>query len=120
MNKKGQVLVVFIAILPIIILLFAYIFDTAYMEGEKKSLDSVAKTSVEYLDKGYEINLVEKYIKDSDKKIIIKEIDSDNLSVVLEKKIDSYFGKILGLDEYLVKSSMKGKINNNKLLVEKR
>lgn len=120
MGKKGQALVLFVMILPIIVMLFAYIFDQSLIIIENKKLESIAKDSITYMyeEKGY--SDIKNFIKENDKNIKIKNIDIDNLSIKLEKNINSYFGKILGFDNYKIKQNKKGIIKDNKLYIEKR
>ena len=51
MNNKGQTLVLFVVLLPVILILLAFVFDTAYMSMESNRLNDIAKTSVKYIVK---------------------------------------------------------------------
>lgn len=107
MNKKGQSLVLFIALLPIVIMLFAFVFDNALISIEKRKLNTIANSSIDYMEKGISIDNISKYVKDNDENIKIKKIDKDDKEIELEVVIDSYFGKILGFNNYRINSNIK-------------
>ena len=83
MNKKGQTLVIFVIILPIIIMLFEII-----------NLDVIHNTQLT------------EFIKANDKKIKINIKDND---IILKKEIGSVFGRIIGKTTYKIESWEKGK-----------
>ena len=51
MNNKGQTLVFFVALFPVILIIFAFVFDSAYMIMEKNKLNDISKTSIKYFFK---------------------------------------------------------------------
>jgi len=81
MNNKGQTLVVFVIILPIILMIFTLIIDLGFLYIEKRNIDNNVYDSVEYyLDNINDINIETKVKKLLNKNI--KNIDdiliSDN------------------------------------------
>ena len=70
--------------------------------------------------KNYSNEKIYDYISSNDKDVVIKNIDKEKLEIDLYKKVDSYFGSIIGIDKYDVESSFKGIVKDNKLLIEKR
>ena len=117
MNNKGQTLVFFVILIPLVLIIFAFIFDYSYMIREQNRLEDIGRSGLNYL-------LIESRNKDEVLKVI-KENDSDidvkfnGLNeVFLEKEIDSIFGKIIGFDNYKIKVSLKGEVNDNKLIIE--
>lgn len=119
MNNKGQTLVLFVALLPFIFILFAFSFDFAKLYQEKERVDSIAESSLRYmLDEGRPIFKVKKNIVKNDKDIIIKKISTSD--ICLEKKVSSVFTNIILKDGFNIKSCFKGKMINNKLIIEKK
>ena len=106
MNNKGQSLVLFVIILPIIILLFIYLFDLANLTGEKIKLDNIAKQSITYLKEDKDILKVQNYIIKNDKEI--KIININETEVHLEKEVPSIFGKNIGFKSYKIEIHKKG------------
>lgn len=110
MNKKGQVLVIFVILLPLLLLFSAYVVDTTIINYNKNRLDNINKIVDDYIkDKdGVNKSDIEDLLKKNDKDIVIKNMDLDNnIDITLEKEIDSIFGKFIGKDKYIIKSNIK-------------
>lgn len=119
MNNKGQTLVLFVVLLPVILILLAFVFDTAYMSMEKNKLNDIAKTSLKYVVKdNKDINEVKKVIKENDNKIKIEKITNNN--VYLKKEIKPIFGQIIGFQKYSLKTNLYGKMEGNKLIIKEK
>ena len=69
MKNKGQALVLFVLLLPIMILMLSYIIDIGYMSVSKKKIDN---TIQEIIENSLENNLNEEEIKN----LLIKNIDN--------------------------------------------
>lgn len=119
MNNKGQSLVLFICLIPILVVLFAYIFDSALIVSENIKLEDIAHTSLEYLFDGKSEDTVREYIlkNDASIKIIELNVNDDNVSIHLQKIIDSYFGKTVGFDTYEINGKFNGYKKNNKVII---
>lgn len=48
MNRKGQVLISFVLLLPLFVLLLAYVLDNGLLLAEKTSLDQINKEAISY------------------------------------------------------------------------
>jgi hypothetical protein len=125
MNRKGQVLVFFIILIPILVALAAYSVDMTYIYYRSTKLNNLNHMVLEY---GL------KHIKDTDvrKKMddLLDKNDSDiddyeiviidnKISISANKKIDSIFGKAINIDVYHLSSSYVGYISNGKIVIEK-
>lgn len=78
MNKKGQVLVVFILLIPVFLTLFALVIDLGMLYKEKKHIDSSLKTATNYGLK----HITEIDVKDKVETLIYKNInDTSNVDV---------------------------------------
>ncbi len=115
MNKKGQVLVLFVLFIPIIIFTLILVFDSAYITINNNRLNNIAKDSVKYLvvDKKPSVE-IEKFIKANDENIEIVEITDD--TVYLKHSLDPIFGRFMGYDRYELEIRLHGYIENNKLI----
>ena len=123
MNNKGQTLVLFIIFIPILIMLAAFVIDTGLIIKESTRLKATTKTILK--DVYYKENLNEEMITNLFKENNIK---TDNLEInILENqitvknayKIESIFGKLIGLEEYNVKVALTIKEENNELKIIK-
>ena len=78
MNNKGQVLVIFVILLPIFLMIFTFVIDLGMLSIEKRKIDNNTYDAVEYYldsnDKEKTIKLIENNIENI--KVDIK--DSEN------------------------------------------
>lgn len=125
MNNKGQTLVIFVVFLPIIIIIMATVVDVSLMYYQKNKLDNINMMVTEYGINHFEDNdnnlKLESLIYENDKDIEIKKIliDDSRIEIILNKKIKSIFGKIIGLEEYEITSKYIGTNIDNKKEIKK-
>ena len=124
LNNKGQSLVMFILIIPIILLLLVLIYDVAGALYEKNRLSNTSYLACEYaldnIDSIDENNVIEYILKNSDNLNNISVIFKDGLvDIELDKNIKGVFGKSLNFDLVEVKSKYKGSIVNGKKNIER-
>lgn len=86
MNNKGQVLVVFVILLPILLLIFTFVVDVGLLSIEKRKISNNTYDAVEYylenLDKEKTINLLNSNLED----IKIDIIDEDIYVIIYVEK----------------------------------
>ena len=93
-NNKGQSIVIFVIMLPIIMLAVAYFYDVSKMNYEKNRLNSIA--------------LLAKDSSDTDSCDIVKQNDKDidciinDNKITLKKEINSIFGIVIGKEKYKI------------------
>ena len=109
MNNKGQVLVLFIMILPVLLLGAAVLIDSSYMVYQKNRLDNINYDVLNSLKDKTSLTEeeIERLISMNDAEIVNKDIVIDD-TITIDNYIyvDSIFGKIIGFDEYKVSSSV--------------
>ena len=126
MNKNsGQVLVLFILILPLIFMLLGLTIDVGFSYLEKRKVDNVVNEAINYA-----FNNEDNKILENAKKYINKNIDEiDNLNVVLEddaikveltKKQKSLFNDIFNKNNNLISSNWYGYKEDNKIKIIKQ
>ena len=114
-NRRGQVLVLFIMILPVLLIGIACLIDSSYMLYQKNRLDHINMDVLNSV--GSDINTdeeeIERLILMNDAKIVNEDISIEKTDTMVSNiKIDNYiyidsiFGKLIGFDEYKVKSSI--------------
>lgn len=123
MNKHGQAIVVFVLIIPLLLMLGAFLVDNSYMAYKNNELKNVTKEIIVYHLK--KKNMTEEEINNyySDNGILIDSLNvnyENGISIEVKSSIDSYFGKIINLQEYKIKVSLRGFVENNKVIIEKR
>ena len=117
MDSKGQTLVIFIIILPVIILGVSYLVDTGLMYIGRSKLISTCKVIIdEYYDEEISDSKVEEYLEKNDINYTDYKVNrNNNLSIEVESKIDSIFGKVVGIKEYEISVKVTGYKEEDKL-----
>ena len=87
MNNKGQTLVIFVIILPIIVLGIVYIFLTTYSKYEKNKQNNLIDILCKYQKEEKDINKIMKLSNENDKTqdIEIKRV-KDSIRITLTKE----------------------------------
>lgn len=86
-NDKGQALVEFVLILPIIIMILFVIIDMSNVFYNKSHLENVLASVVDEVKQNKTINEIEQELTDEKLNITIKE-NNNTKTIVLEKTID--------------------------------
>ena len=125
MNNKGQTLILFVILVPIFILLLAFVVDTGLILKEHTKLNntikSVLKTTYEIrLDSDYQEKVTNLIDKNNIPTLNLKiEVIDNSIKIQNEYQKESIFGKIIGIKEYKIKSVLKIKNENGTLVIEK-
>lgn len=126
-NNKGQVLVAFVLMLPIIIMFCGLIIDCGYLFIEKRKVDNNIKDAITYGLNN--IELEEEVIRAKITKILNVNIDdistleinieNKSVDINLEKYKKGIFTNIFSKQEYKISSHYKGYINEDKIVIRK-
>lgn len=124
LNNKGQSLVSFVLIMPIILLILVLIYDVAGAIYEKNRLSNTSYLACEYaLDNIGNIDendIISYILKNSDSVNNISVIIKDNtVDIELDKNIKGVFGKNVSLDLIEIKSKYRGTIVNDEKNIER-
>ena len=121
LNNKGQTLVLFVMLLPIMLLVMVLVFDIGKSIVEKQKLDNISFMIVSYgiehsKDDNIEGTLKElvtlNYKDATDVEILVKD---DHVSVSLSGKVKGVFGNLVGKSFFEVRSYYIGNINDKKI-----
>lgn len=114
-NNRGQILVIFIMILPVILIGVACFIDSSYLFYQKNRLDQINMDVLKSVENRVDISEeeIERLILLNDTKIVNEDISIDktdtmvsNISIDNYLYVDSIFGRLIGFDEYKIKSSI--------------
>lgn len=113
LNNKGQTLIMFILLIPLILVIMALVVDTSFVFKEKIKFQSVTKTIMKttYENKDatdFNDKIINLYKKNGiyTNNIVIK-VNSDSVVIKNQAKVKSIFGNIIGIKNYEVKFSYK-------------
>ena len=119
-NNKGQTLVTFVIMLPIIIILLAAIIDIGYMYMETSKVNSINRLVIDYgLDNLKTDNIdtkITNLVKENDEQLKVKElkIEDNKIKLEIEKNMKSIFGQVIGIKTYKIVSNYEGILKENK------
>lgn len=119
MNNKGQTLIIFVILVPIIITMMALVVDVGMLENKVLKTKNIVDVAIkEYFNKE-DVTVISKTLEENDistDKLVIKRTDNE-VGVNVEYEISSLFGKIVGLQKYDVKVKRKGINYNGKIKI---
>lgn len=124
LNNKGQSLVLFVVLMPIILLMFVLVYDVMNAVYEKNRLSNTSYMVIDYaldnLDGVNESDLVSLINKNvSGLSNIVVLIDNDKVNVTLSKDIKGVFGSIFDFDLITARSEYVGYMDNGNKKIEK-
>ena len=102
MNNRGQSLIMFVLLLPVIALLLAFVIDSSLSLMEKNKLDGIITSNMEEALKMdiKDEDAIQKAIKKNDDIDVLVSITGDELRVIASSSKKSIFGKLINFDYY--------------------
>lgn len=125
MNNKGQSLVLFILIIPILIGIMALVIDCGKVLYTKSKQENTIELILEYTKEDLKNNTLE---EEKVKKLIDKNlennkniitIEKEKVSILTKEEVEGIFSKILGFKEFKVETKIISYLDNNKVKIEK-
>ena len=125
MNNKGQTLVLFVVILPILLLLLVLVIDVGKVITLKLELNNISDIVLEYgMDNLDNENLKEEIIrlvnlnkKDIDKVDIT--VTGDKIYVYFKENCEGLFASVINMNLFTVETNYVGYIENDKKRIER-
>lgn len=124
-NNKGQSLVMFVMILPILLMIIMMVIDIGKMVQRREELDSINYILVDYGLDNIELNNLEDKLREildkNDKNIDIIKINIDKESLEVEVILRDEVDLLILKDNKLfrVKSDYMGRVVDNKKIIER-
>ena len=125
LNNRGQSLVMFVVIVPLLLLVLAMVVDIGNLVNNKIEINSVNKLAISYgidnIDKDNIENEIKNIINKNHKDIddIKISIQDEKISIDLKYYSKSIFGNIIGTKGYLIESIYKAYMDSDKKRIEK-
>ena len=117
MNNKGQSLVIFITIIPVIFIVFSFLYDYAYIINSQNKYENVTRTILNSTLEEYKI--VDLYKQNGYKVDDFKyKKENDKVYIQNSYKIKSVFGNIVNLKNYTVSINYVVINSNNGIIIE--
>lgn len=122
MDSKGQTLVIFVLILPILLLLFALILEVGNLGLTTNKYETEIKDTIEYglnhLDNENLEEVLTNLLKANLDGDISVEINNQVIKVNVKQKYDALFNNLLN-NRFDIDLTYNGYIENEKLIIQK-
>lgn len=122
MGNKGQTLVIFILILPILLLLFALIWEIGNLSITINKYETEIKDTIEYglnhLDSENLESILTDLLRENIKGDINVEINNQVIKVNVKQNYDALFNNLLN-NRFDIDLTYNGYIENNKFIIQK-
>ncbi len=123
MNNRGQSLVLFVLIIPILLGIMAMVIDLGNAYVLKNSLDNITELVLDYsLDNSTDIkdtDIIELMNLNTKKEISSVIINGDTIILKTEANINGIYSNLFNIPGFRVVSKYKGYIKNNKKIIQK-
>jgi len=124
MNNKGQSLILFVLLVPLIFLIILMVYDIGSIALLKNELDDINYLTLDYGidhldDENINSKLEEIIIKNKKVIDISINVDDEKIYIVLSDKINNKLSLINKLDAFLVKSSYVGYLEDGKKIIKR-
>ncbi|HIT11804.1 MAG TPA: hypothetical protein IAB58_03320 [Candidatus Pelethosoma merdigallinarum] len=126
MDRKGQVLVGFLLLLPLLLILFVFVIDIGFMKVEERKLENTVKEAITY---GLKQESPEEEVQQQVETMIRKNIDNiefldtvvtnGNIQVHLSTRQKNVFGIILNQRMYKIEKRYQGYLENETIKIIK-
>jgi len=125
-NKKGQVLVLFVLLIPILLSCLTLVIDVGINYNTKRKVSNVTKDILEYGLNNIQNNNIEKEMQklfkenlSSEHTVIINK-SNNQIEINIDGKVASIFSYLIEDAKYAFDITYVGEINNGKIKIEKR
>ncbi len=125
-NNKGQTLVVFVIILPLIVLLLTIIINEGSLYIQKRTMENTIKEAILYrfdFEGSDEevLQKIERYLYKNIDNIEYLNIDIDDgyIKINIESSIEKELPSFIFQNQLTIKFTYIGYINNEKIIIEK-
>lgn len=122
MNKRGQTLIIFVMLIPIILTMAALVIDVGLLYYKKNEYTGIVEESIK------------EYFKDEDltsalETLTLNGVSLDDvlvsatdgkISVTLDTKVDSIFGKVIRINDYEIKIARVGTKDKERVIIKKK
>jgi len=125
LNNKGQTLIMFVLIIPILILVAILAIDIGNISNSKISLNHIHTLALEYglenKDNANILNDMIDLIQKNDNSITdIRIFEIENgFKIGLSKEENSILGSFININNYTILSEYEGRVENNNFIIKR-
>lgn len=124
LNNKGQSLVLFIMIIPILLLIMVFVYDMGMLLYEKDRLSNTVNMAIDYTLDNKEVSneeIEELIDRNINRKVEIKiDRDNDSIKIEVSEEAKFIFSNLFDFDFTKIVVKYEGKIVDNKKIIERK
>lgn len=111
MNNKGQTLVLFILLIPLMLMMFGFVIDMGNLYVAKRKLHSTVTDALEYSQKlpteSLEQNIKKHLNLNLENNEVQIEIDTSEIKITVTSEVQSLFSFIIGKKSYKISDKQR-------------
>ncbi len=121
MNKKGQTLIIFVILIPIILTMLAVVVDVGLLTNEYQKARGVVDDGIhEYFETNKETSVKELLsLNEIPTENLEVNVSDDKIDVQLSYEISSLFGAIINIKSYKIEINREGRKDENQVVITK-
>lgn len=121
MNNKGQSLILFVLLLPLIVLFLAFFIDVSLMKFENNRINNVVESNLKIILKNEikDSNKIDGLFEDNKIKDYSINIDDNSILIKINNKYNGIFGKVLGFKFYNYQISFNGNYISKEIIINR-
>ena len=124
LNNKGQSLVLFIMIIPILLLIMVFVYDMGMLLYEKDRLSNTVNMAIDYTLDNKEVSneeIEELIDRNTDREVEIKiDRNDDSIKIEAQEEAKFIFSNLFDFDFTKIVVKYEGKIIDNKKIIERK
>lgn len=122
MNKRGQTLIIFVMLIPIILTMAALVIDVGLLYYKKNEYVGIVEESIKEYFKDENLTSALETLTLNGVSLDDVEVSAtdEKISVTLDTKVDSIFGKVIRINDYEIKVSRVGTKDKERVIINKK
>ncbi len=122
MNKRGQTLIIFVMLIPIILTMAALVIDVGLLYYKKNEYTGIVEESIKEYFKDEDLTSALETLTLNGVSLddVLVSATDETISVTLDTKVDSIFGKVIRINDYEIKIARVGTKDKERVIIKKK
>lgn len=122
MNKRGQTLIIFVMLIPVILTMAALVIDVGLLYYKKNEYMGIVEESIKEYFKDEDLTSALETLTLNGVSLddVLVSATDETISVTLDTKVDSIFGKVIRINDYEIKIARVGTKDKERVIIRKK
>ena len=122
MTKRGQTLSIFVLLIPIILTMAALVIDVGLLYYKKNEYTGIVEESIKEYFKDEDLTSALETLTLNGVSLddVLVSATDEKISVTLDTKVDSIFGKVIRINDYEIKIARVGTKDKERVIIKKK